>query len=119
MSVLDMLPLAPGLVGPGASACSRCHRPLTDPVSRAIGQGPVCSPRHGHSRHRAPDVPCGGTQLDLLSMPPDPQDWPLTVDGGVLACGRCGVVLAVAGWTLREALAAVEGHAAGCPSSTG
>jgi hypothetical protein len=53
-------------------------------------------------------------QLDLLSMPPDPEDWPITVDAGALSCGRCGMVLAAAGWTLREALVAVEGHAEAC-----
>ena len=107
--------LAPGDPAPGASACSRCHRPLTDPLSRAIGQGPVCSPRHGVPRHRAPTGPtAGGGQLDLLTMPPEPGDWPVVAEGEVLVCGRCGGVLAGPGWTLREALTAVEGHAEAC-----
>lgn len=114
--MLDLLPVAPGPV-PGASACCRhCGRQLRDPISVSAGAGPKCSPRHGgHSRARL-DVTCGGTQLDLLTMPPEPEDWPVVADARGLACGRCGVVLVPAGWTLREALAAVEGHAAVCSS---
>ncbi len=111
--MFELLLEAPGLA-PGASACSRCHRPLTDPLSRAAGLGPVCGPRHAPGRHSAPPVAGEGVQLDLLAMPPEPGDWPLTVDGGVLVCGRCGSRLAGVGWTLREALAAVEGHVEAC-----
>jgi len=105
----DLTLLAPGVPTPGATAsCRHCHRPLRDPISVALNEGPVCSPR----RHpRAPDVAPVG-QLDLLAMLPDPEDWPL--DSGALVCGRCGAVLGPGGWTLREALAAVEGHAEAC-----
>ena len=55
--------------------------------------------------------------MDLLTMPPEPGDWPVVAEGEVLVCGRCGGVLAGPGWTLRTALAAVEGHAEGCSTA--
>ena len=108
--LLELALLAPDATSGASVSCRRCGRPLRDGVSVALGEGPVCFPR-SHSAPRA-----GGpvAQLDLLAMPPEPGDWPLTVDGGRLVCGRCGVVLAGVGWTLREALAAVEGHAEAC-----
>lgn len=34
---------------PGTARCSRCHRPLTDPVSISLGMGPECRGRAGGS----------------------------------------------------------------------
>ena len=110
----ELMLLAPGAPAPGATArCRHCGRLLRDERSVALQEGPVCAPRpSGHRSHASAEAPVA--QLDLLSMPPDPEDWPITVDAGALSCGRCGMVLAAAGWTLREALVAVEGHAEAC-----
>lgn len=51
--------------------CRSCHRPLTDPVSRAYGRGPVC---RGDSKTPAP-----------RSAPPAPRHGPVEVDPGQLA----------------------------------
>lgn len=37
----------PGITVTFKPACSRCHRPLTDPVSVAAGMGPVCRAKEG------------------------------------------------------------------------
>lgn len=39
--------------------CTDCHRPLTDPISRAVGRGPDCRRErdHGRRRGRAQHIP--------------------------------------------------------------
>jgi len=111
MSELTLL--APGTPPGAVVRCKHCQRPLRDALSRMAEAGPVCEPRHHPRPYRAPEPPVGPVgQLDLLAMLPEPEDWPLA--SGALVCGRCGAVLAPVGWTLREALAAVEGHAEAC-----
>lgn len=73
---------------PDEIGCGMCGRPLTDPISRATGIGPVCHakhhPRPGHRRPASPDqlaLPAPETtmpirqftrtELAALSVPPD------------------------------------------------
>ncbi|GFH36600.1 DUF6011 domain-containing protein [Streptomyces pacificus] len=66
-----------------ADTCQDCGRPLRDPVSRAVGRGPVCSAKHTSGR--------GTAGHDQLIFEEDPMDQPTPEDQSEVAGrGRCG-----------------------------
>lgn len=72
-----------------ALTCEVCDRPLTDPVSRARGKGPVCERNNRPQRQNTAPAPEQLTLEETVATPPELSDaGPVPSDAEVVAAAR-------------------------------